>query len=145
MSRRFGKESELVKALHSKPIEQIPTVMPDQCQEEGCMSLRTGSTRLPDGSMAHTYSRGKADIYIRDKHGHFVFATCQACYMKRLDAAGLDQLSQVIVEGITAPQREMGFVAGAPKSLADHLRALEDEWADQWIANHGDIDESEWD
>lgn len=109
------------------------------------MSLRTGSTRLPDGSMAHTYSRGKADIYIRNKHGHFVFATCQACYMKRLDAAGLDQLSQVIVEGITAPQREMGFVAGAPKSLADHLRAIEDEWADQWIANHGDIDESEWD
>lgn len=34
MSRRFGKESELVKALHSKPIEQIQPVMPDQSRRK---------------------------------------------------------------------------------------------------------------
>jgi hypothetical protein len=88
--------------------------------------------------MEYTYDRGKADIYIRDKRGHFVFATCQACYMKRLEAAGMDQLSQVKIEGITAPQRDMGFQPGAPKSLAEHLRELEDQWAEQWVANHQD-------
>lgn len=145
MTRRYGKDSELVKALNSKPIEHIPAVMPDRCQEEDCKSLRTGSTRMPDGSMEHTYDRGKADIYIRDRQGRFVFATCQACYLKRLTAAGLDQLSQVLIEGITAPQREHGFVSGAPKSLAEHLRELEDAWADQWVANQEHDDEPDWD
>jgi hypothetical protein len=86
--------------------------------------------------MEHTYGRGKAAIHIRDKRGNFVFATCQSCYMKRLEASGKDQLSQVKIEGITAPQREMGFQPGAPKSLADHLREWEDQWADEWVANH---------
>lgn len=143
MTKKFQSKTGLPEALGSNahlpsgPRSEDPN-RPEMCQAENCQGYRKEVVTLPNGKRQGVYERAKAAIYIRDKHGNLLAAVCQKCHIEHLEAQGKDQLSQVRIEGINAPQGEMLTRSDTPPGLIDHLRQIEDQLAEQWAAGHDD-------
>lgn len=136
---KSGLPEALGSNAHIHELARPKKVSEEMCYISGCLSVRTNRDQtMPDGSVERIYEQGKGDIVIKSKDGTVHGYVCQYHYQKLLDEAGEGQLSCVRTEGINAPQQELPITEHAPPGLTDHLRQIEDQLAEQWVAGHDD-------
>jgi hypothetical protein len=127
------------KAHGAKRDERPPTKQA-WCDIPNCLTRRGERVELPGGQWDYVKLRGFGEVAIQGKDESVVGHVCQKHYVEILNKAGKDQLSCVREQGITSPQESLGYKPTTPPNLVDHLRAIEDQLADQWAAEHDAAD-----